>query len=114
MTMHDERWTLDVAENGDVRLHDVRTGRTWRSSGPRALADAVGLLADWREAYARGDVMSRARLANGGRGETAASPGRFASAAGRNVHCSNCGDTRGGPAGHETSECFWRPSGADQ
>lgn len=25
----------------------------------------------------------------------------------RNVHCSNCGDTRGGPVGHETSECTW-------
>lgn len=23
----------------------------------------------------------------------------------RNVHCSNCGDTRGGPVGHEISEC---------
>lgn len=25
----------------------------------------------------------------------------------RNVHCSNCGDTRGGSVGHETSECTW-------
>lgn len=25
----------------------------------------------------------------------------------RNPHCSNCGDTRGGPRGHETSECTW-------
>lgn len=25
----------------------------------------------------------------------------------RNVHCSNCGDTRGGPVGHEISECTW-------
>lgn len=23
----------------------------------------------------------------------------------RNVYCANCGDTRGGPVGHETSEC---------
>lgn len=23
----------------------------------------------------------------------------------RNVHCSTCGDERGGPFGHETSEC---------
>jgi hypothetical protein len=23
----------------------------------------------------------------------------------RNVHCSNCGDTRGGPIGHEAHEC---------
>jgi hypothetical protein len=23
----------------------------------------------------------------------------------RNPHCSNCGDLRGGPFGHETSEC---------
>lgn len=26
----------------------------------------------------------------------------------RNAHCSNCGDTRGGPAGHEISECTHR------
>lgn len=26
----------------------------------------------------------------------------------RNVFCSICGDTRGGPAGHETSECTYR------
>lgn len=26
----------------------------------------------------------------------------------RNVHCSSCGNTRGGPMGHETSECTWR------
>ena len=26
----------------------------------------------------------------------------------RNVHCSNCGDERGGPFGHETSECKYR------
>ena len=25
----------------------------------------------------------------------------------RNTHCSNCGDTRGGPVGHEVSECTW-------
>lgn len=27
----------------------------------------------------------------------------------RNTHCSNCGDTRGGPFGHEISECTWLP-----
>lgn len=27
----------------------------------------------------------------------------------RNVHCSNCGDERGGPFGHETSECRYFP-----
>lgn len=27
----------------------------------------------------------------------------------RNVHCSNCGDERGGPFGHEISECQWYP-----
>lgn len=26
----------------------------------------------------------------------------------RNPHCSNCGDTRGGPFGHEAYECTWR------
>lgn len=26
---------------------------------------------------------------------------------GRNQHCVNCGDTRGGPIGHETSECTY-------
>ena len=27
----------------------------------------------------------------------------------RNPHCPNCGDLRGGPMGHETSECRHRP-----
>jgi hypothetical protein len=27
----------------------------------------------------------------------------------RNVQCSNCRDTRGGPIGHETGECTWKP-----
>jgi hypothetical protein len=27
----------------------------------------------------------------------------------RNVHCAKCGDTKGGPFGHETSECTWKP-----
>ena len=26
----------------------------------------------------------------------------------RNPHCSNCGDLRGGPMGHEISECRYR------
>jgi hypothetical protein len=26
----------------------------------------------------------------------------------RNSHCSNCGDERGGPFGHEISECLYR------
>jgi len=26
----------------------------------------------------------------------------------RNPHCSNCGDERGGPFGHEISECTYR------
>lgn len=26
----------------------------------------------------------------------------------RNPHCSNCGDERGGPVGHEISECLYR------
>jgi len=26
----------------------------------------------------------------------------------RNPHCSNCGDERGGPFGHEVSECLYR------
>lgn len=26
----------------------------------------------------------------------------------RNPHCSNCGDERGGPFGHEISECLYR------
>lgn len=30
----------------------------------------------------------------------------------RNVHCSNCGDTRGGPVGHEVSECTWERTNA--
>jgi hypothetical protein len=27
-----------------------------------------------------------------------------------NIYCSRCGDTRGGPYGHETNECTWRDS----
>jgi len=27
----------------------------------------------------------------------------------RNPYCSRCGDERGGPYGHETSECTWTP-----
>jgi hypothetical protein len=50
MTMHDERWTLGVAENGDVRLRDQKTGETRGFGGNRALFDALGVLADWREA----------------------------------------------------------------
>jgi hypothetical protein len=49
MTMHDERWTLGVAENGDVRLRDLKTGETRRYGGNRSLFDALGTLADWRE-----------------------------------------------------------------
>ena len=49
MTMHDERWTLGVAENGDVRLRDQKTGLARRFGGPRALFDALGVLADWRQ-----------------------------------------------------------------
>lgn len=26
----------------------------------------------------------------------------------RNTHCSNCGDERGGPIGHEISECRYQ------
>jgi hypothetical protein len=26
-----------------------------------------------------------------------------------NTHCTNCGDERGGPFGHETSECAYQP-----
>ena len=29
----------------------------------------------------------------------------------RNPHCANCGDLRGGPMGHETSECTWKAPG---
>ncbi|WIM97823.1 hypothetical protein ACTOB_001377 [Actinoplanes oblitus] len=29
----------------------------------------------------------------------------------RNPHCSNCGDERGGPVGHEISECTFRRGG---
>lgn len=50
MTIHDERWTLGVAENGDVRLRDVKTGGALLFAGRRALYDALGVLADWRDA----------------------------------------------------------------
>lgn len=49
--MHDERWTLGIAENGDIRLRDQNTGETLRFGGPRGLYDALGVLADWRDLY---------------------------------------------------------------
>lgn len=49
MTMHDERWTLGVAENGDVRLHDQKTGKVSWFGGQKGLFHALGMLADWRE-----------------------------------------------------------------
>lgn len=30
----------------------------------------------------------------------------------RNPHCSNCGDTRGGPVRHEAHECTWKQTNA--
>ena len=54
MTMHDDRWELEIAENGDVRLRDLKTGETRRFGGRRALFDALGVLADWREIAAMG------------------------------------------------------------
>jgi hypothetical protein len=38
--------------------------------------------------------------------ETQATPPGFGR---RNPHCSRCGDLRGGPFGHEISECQYRP-----
>ena len=29
----------------------------------------------------------------------------------RNQHCMNCGDTRGGPVGHDTNECTYGRTG---
>ena len=53
--MHDERWTLGIAENGDIRLRDQNTGETLRFGGPRGLYDALGVLADWRALYVEPD-----------------------------------------------------------
>lgn len=58
MTMHDERWTLGVAENGDVRLCDLQTGETSRFGGHRGLFEALGKLADWRE----GDAFGKPKI----------------------------------------------------
>ena len=49
MTMHEERWALGIAENGDIRLRDQKTGEALRFGGPRGLYEALGVLADWRE-----------------------------------------------------------------
>lgn len=57
--MHDERWTLGEAENGDVRLRDLKTGETLCYSGPRGLFDALGKLADWREAMSNKSHLER-------------------------------------------------------
>ncbi len=50
-SMHDERWDMTITEAGNVRLRDLQTGAAETFSGPRALFDALGLLADWRDAY---------------------------------------------------------------
>lgn len=47
--MHDERYELTIAESKDVRLRDLKTGEIHEFSGPRALFDALGVLAEWRE-----------------------------------------------------------------
>jgi hypothetical protein len=49
VNMHDERWTLAITETGDVRLRDLKTGDSPSFTGCRALYDALGVLADWRE-----------------------------------------------------------------
>lgn len=49
MTDYDERYALTVAENGDVRLRDQRTGEIHAFIGARSLYDALGVLTDWRE-----------------------------------------------------------------
>jgi hypothetical protein len=47
--MHDGRWTLGVAENGDVRLQDLKTGAALWYAGPCGLFDALVALAVWRD-----------------------------------------------------------------
>lgn len=50
MNMHDERYVLSIATgHRAVRLRDQQTGETHEFSGTRALYDALGVLAEWRE-----------------------------------------------------------------
>lgn len=59
MTMHDARWTLEVAESGDVRLRDQKTGEAHWYGGSASLFHALGKLADWREMVTVGDPYVR-------------------------------------------------------
>lgn len=47
--MHDERYELMITESKDVRLWDLKTGEIREFSGTKALFDALGVLAEWRE-----------------------------------------------------------------
>lgn len=50
MKMHDERYVLSItASHKAVRLRDHQTGEIHEWTGTRALYDALGVLADWRE-----------------------------------------------------------------
>lgn len=49
-TLHEERYVLAIAEGHKaVRLRDQKTGEIHEFKGPRALYDALGVLANWRE-----------------------------------------------------------------
>lgn len=50
MGMHEERYVLAIeAGHTRVSLRDQRTGESHTFDGPRALYDALGVLADWRD-----------------------------------------------------------------
>lgn len=74
---------------------------------------------DWGGLTAEQEIRARAFALNGGavadvllkrRGDVSDGVGVHLGVGfgRRNAHCSNCGDERGGPVGHEISECKYR------
>lgn len=53
----EERYALTIAEGHEaVRLRDQKSAETREFEGPRALYDALGVLADWRERDGQNDT----------------------------------------------------------
>lgn len=50
MEMHEERFVLTVSHGHQkVRIRDQHTGESYEFTGTRALYEALGVLAEWRE-----------------------------------------------------------------
>lgn len=73
------------------------------------LVDAVHAAGDLTVQQHEADAATLDQLAAGGDGQgERVTPTERRGFGRRNPHCSNCGDERGGPFGHEISECQYR------